>query len=86
MAAGILSKPGAEYGPCVDACEHLDCKSLRTIAESVCPLCQKPVGYERRFYHITPDLVAGIEDAYGHASCVEDAIEIEMRERGWRLQ
>lgn len=86
MAAGILSKPGAEYGPCVDACEHLDCKSMRERAESICPLCQKPIGYERRFYYITPDLLAGIEEGYGHAVCVEEVIEKEMKERGWHLQ
>jgi hypothetical protein len=68
MAAGILSIPGTQFGPCADACHHSDCASTRMIAESVCRFCDKEIGFDTRFYN---------DNGYVHASCLEDAIEQE---------
>lgn len=72
MAAGVLSKPGTEYGPCAEPCRHIDCAGTRTIAETVCRYCDKPIGYDRRFYN---------DEGYVHSSCSEDAIEQERANR-----
>lgn len=50
MAAGALSAPGTQYGPCVEPCEHRDCASTRELAEKICPHCNEPIGYDRNFY------------------------------------
>lgn len=50
MAAGALSAPGTQYGPCVEPCEHTDCASTRELAEKVCSHCEEPIGYDRNFY------------------------------------
>jgi hypothetical protein len=50
MAAGFLSAPGTEYGPCEGECQHADCASTRRLAEKVCPHCDEPIGYDRGFY------------------------------------
>jgi len=72
MAAGVLSKPGTEYGPCAEPCHHIDCAGSRTIADTVCRYCDKPIGYDRRIYY---------DEGYVHASCSEDAIEQELATR-----
>jgi hypothetical protein len=72
VAAGVLSKPGTEYGPCNQPCHHTDCAGTRTIAETVCRFCDKPIGYDRRFYN---------DEGYVHASCFEDSIEQERANR-----
>jgi len=73
MAAGLISKPGTEYGPCEGSCTHSDCKSLRKIAQSECYICGQTIGYDKRFY----------EDASGftHAICTEKQIEEEQNSR-----
>lgn len=69
MAAAFISKPGSKYGPCAESnCLHLDCQGSRTIAEAVCRFCDKPIGYEQRFYN---------DEGYVHAPCLEDSIEAE---------
>lgn len=73
MAAGRLPKPGSEVGPCEGECKHKDCAETRSMAGAICPICDKPVGYETRFYHSTGELV--------HAACLEDQIEA-ARARG----
>jgi len=55
---------GDKYGPCKTDCKHKDCAEARKMARSICPKCQKAIGYEIRFYKI--------EDAYIHADCVEE--------------
>lgn len=68
MAAGIMSEPGSQRGPCVD-CVHIDCAEIRADAQRICPACGAPIGYGRRFY------VTGREGAayptLVHADCVE---------------
>lgn len=70
MAAAFISKPGSEYGPCKRFCEHRDCAASRATASTVCRFCDKPIGYETRFYN---------EDGYVHAACLEDSIETERK-------
>jgi len=68
MAAGILSAPGTEYGPCEDVdCGHTDCAATRAQAASLCRYCDKPIGYETRFYNEDQGCV--------HALCAEVAEE-----------
>lgn len=49
MAAGYLSEPGTEYGPC-EECDHRDCAETRSLAAKVCPECAESIGYGRGFY------------------------------------
>lgn len=72
MGAGVLSLPGSEYGPCAEPCHHIDCTGSRTIVDALCRYCDKPIGYDRRFYN---------DEGYVHASCSEDAIEQERATR-----
>ena len=67
MAAGVLPKPGTDYGPCVSSCVHIDCKATREDAGSTCRFCLNDIGYDRRFFREGNGLV--------HASCLEDDIE-----------
>ena len=69
METSTLSKPGTKFGPCAGDCKHLDCSATRSMAESVCKFCHKPIGYERAFY--------STGDAYQHAVCAEIAIDVE---------
>ncbi len=71
MAAGTLPAPGTPYGPCTNTCKHRDCQKTREMAESTCPLCQTPIGYEKRFYTCGEQLF--------HAVCLESSIENEQK-------
>lgn len=68
MAAGVLSKPGTQYGPCEVDCKHIDCAATRKQAETDCAKCALVIGYETRFYRL-PD------GALVHAECEELAME-----------
>jgi hypothetical protein len=50
MAATVLPKPGSEFGPCAEPCQHTDCAETRRQAATICDLCPEPIGYDRRFY------------------------------------
>lgn len=66
MAAAFISKPGTEYGPCAEGCNHTDCAASRAMADGVCRLCGKPIGYEVRFYQ-DPES----KESLVHAICLE---------------
>jgi len=66
MAAGRISEPGTEFGPCPEPCHHTDCAQLRKTTEAICRFCDKPIGYAVRFY-VDPDN----EKSYVHALCLE---------------
>ena len=72
MAAGVLSAPGTEFGTCAEPCLPTDCAGTRSIAETICRFCDKPIGYDRRFYN---------DAGYVHASYLEDSIEQERADR-----
>ncbi len=55
MAYSFLSAPGEKNGPCEGSCEHEDCAWTRGVAESLCPLCDNPIGYGERFYQPEKD-------------------------------
>lgn len=76
MAAGHLSPPGTEYGPCYEPCGHNDCFATRTMAISKCRICLGAIGYDRRFYKETDGLV--------HASCLEGEVDTETAIEGLR--
>jgi hypothetical protein len=69
MAAMSLPKPGTPLGPCKGQCPHTDCHMTRTMAESTCTVCCKPIGYGRDFYR--DDRVRGEKPLYAHAKCFE---------------
>ena len=72
MAAGRIAPPGSPLGPCAADCSHTDCKASRSMAETICLYCRKPIGYERRFYDIRDH--ASDPHVLVHASCREDAV------------
>ena len=74
MAAGRLPFPGTEYGPCSTPCEHKDCKATEQMSEMKCSYCEKPIGYETRFYQTSNH---GEPMKLVHATCHEEAIEKE---------
>jgi hypothetical protein len=76
MAAGILSKPGTELGPCATACQHVDCASARRDAESRCVYCGEPIGYETRFYARDGGMTG---KGWAHALCVEQEVERDQQ-------
>ena len=73
MAAGFISEPGTEYGPCAKTCKHIDCIENRCIAATTCKICGKPIGYRKRFYQ-ERSLMALV-----HAICGYKMIEDEQR-------
>ena len=68
MAAGMLSKPGTEYGPCVEECAHRDCAATRAAAASDCTICAGQIGYAVRVYIVD-------DRRFAHALCVELEME-----------
>lgn len=52
MAFATLPKPGSKYGPCETECRHIDCASTRRAAESICPVCQQPIGYDQAYWTV----------------------------------
>lgn len=69
MAAGFVSAPGTEFGPCVLGCAHKDCADSRRIAQSKCEICKKPIGYDKRYYQSENWTV------FGHAVCANKEAE-----------
>lgn len=69
MAAGVLAKPGAEYGPCMKRCKHLDCKETRREAASACRFCAKAIGFDSAFFR------SRLSGDLAHRHCLEDAVE-----------
>jgi hypothetical protein len=63
MAAGMIDKPGTQYGSCSGACKHTDCALTRKMAATTCPVCLKTIGYGVRFYEREDKSLA-------HASCI----------------
>jgi hypothetical protein len=68
MAAGVLGKPGTQFGPCKTPCKHLDCAETRSRATSRCIYCKRVVGYGVRIYQHGDYVV--------HARCHEEAAEL----------
>ena len=75
MAAGKLPKPGTKLGPCTDVCVHLDCEETREMAKTKCRICQKPIGYEMRFFQ------EGSIRELVHEECLEKEIEQKQKAR-----
>lgn len=65
MATTIIPPPGSSTGPCKH-CDHVDCASLRAMADEECTRCGELIGYNREFYR-----EAGFN--YVHAECYEEA-------------
>jgi hypothetical protein len=76
MAAAYIQEPGTKYGPCAIDCGHIDCASLRKIADSNCVLCHAVIGYTNGYFTDNDDR------GYVHALCLEDECEREqLKER-----
>ncbi|MCC7449630.1 MAG: hypothetical protein IT324_19575 [Anaerolineae bacterium] len=63
--------PGTKFGPCETPCDHLDCARQRRDAESLCRICQKPIGYEARIYFEEGNQLV-------HGECLEREIEAQI--------
>lgn len=76
MAAGTLSAPGTEYGPCTDEdCGHTtQCDMTRRMAKVECRYCETPIGYDRRFFNETTD-ADPLWSVLTHELCVYEAID-----------
>ena len=84
MAAASIPKPGAKLGPCRQSCNHLDCLRSRAVAGKACALCERIIGYDRRYYGVTRDVWPELpipEGAYryAHADCLEDWADQRVR-------
>lgn len=44
-----LPAPGDANGPCASPCVHHACKEAEEIANTICPICNLPIGYGTRF-------------------------------------
>ena len=73
MAATSLRAPGTEFGPCEDACCHVDCASTRGMAAALCVYCGREIGYETRFY--IEGGLAKTGASFSHMTCAMDAQE-----------
>lgn len=69
MAFGFMAAPGTPAGPCAGTCAHLDCAATRAAAASLCRYCQRPIGYDVRYYLDPEDRQRRV-----HADCHEDAV------------
>lgn len=67
MSWSVIQKPGSEFGPCEDECEHLDCKASRDMAETICRFCDEPIGYDRGLTREPED------ERFVHSSCLFEA-------------
>jgi len=45
MASGFLAKPGFEFGPCLERCEHVCCQKTRSMADQQCRYCGQKIGF-----------------------------------------
>lgn len=61
MAYGVLPAPGSTYGPCEGECHHIDCAHLREMAETICHLCNEPIGYGVAFQEDEQDRLVHYE-------------------------
>lgn len=78
MAFSVLSKPGTKFGPCKKACKHADCAATRKIAESLCPFCGDPIGYNTPFADYSDALtVEQSQSTHWHNDCLETWAEQE---------
>lgn len=65
MAASVIPAPGTKYGPC-KSCKHIDCAESRRMAESICTVCAKPIGYQVRYCRDDD----AVEGALAHEGCL----------------
>ncbi len=49
MAWGMIGHPGTKSGPCVKDCTHSDCRESRETSRAECSLCNRPIGFERKY-------------------------------------
>jgi hypothetical protein len=67
MGAVCLPAPGGSCGPCTDACEHVHCGIIRTLAARPCPFCGEPNGFKTALY--------AYATRCGHADCIDGAYQ-----------
>jgi len=61
LSRSKVPAPGSENGPCEKSCGHIKCNELRHIANTICSICHKPIGYEIPFLQY--------EERYFHEKC-----------------
>jgi hypothetical protein len=72
MAASYMAAPGTEAGPCLQECQHTDCRQTRQWAEALCFYCEAPIGYETGFY--SQPASAGGPFPLSHSVCYQEEI------------
>jgi hypothetical protein len=76
MAWIKIGAPGTKWGPCANPkCPHLDCKSLRDLADKVCTECEVRIGYE------TPMVTAQEEKGQGQYDHLDCALVVAEGQR-----
>lgn len=71
MGWSVLPRPGTEYGPCEEKCEHRDCAQTRKMAEAECSICDKEIGYDRGFYLRTNEPLDMVHSVCAHEEANE---------------
>ena len=81
VAAGQLSAPGTEFGPCgieddKPTCVHPGCWTTHGMATSRCVHCGKPIGYETGFFNVTSydERAVGVQ-TLAHELCEYESVE-----------
>ena len=84
----VIAQPGTIYGPCNETArclkEHSHCQLMRSKAATACAGCGQPIGYDRAFYRVWPEvgdsaeLTVGMERLH-HVSCYLDTQPIKVR-------
>ena len=64
MAWSITPKIGGPY-ICAEPCQHTDCRQLRELIATVCPVCEKPLGEDEQW--------TNYEDKPTHFWCAVEA-------------
>lgn len=76
MAAGFVSPPGSQYGPCPEEsdCAHRDCDASRRTARACCLACGEAIGYDTGYFQIYAE-VGDAFKGYEHSLCAYQRVE-----------
>jgi len=72
MAYSSIGKPGTEFGPCAESCNHADCNQLRVLANTPCRICGIPIGYEANFQQERDAAPVHIVCAWAESEDIDD--------------
>lgn len=64
----MIPAPRSSTVPCSEECDHLDCRGARSVADTPCVTCGRPIGYETAFR------VLREWDVVAHHECPDGAV------------